>query len=249
MTTRVLVLGGTTEASEIVAALASEPDLHVVLSLAGRTERPAAHPVPVRVGGFGGVDGLVRHLSEAAVDLLVDATHPFAAVMGVHAAQAGAVTGIPRLKVVRPAWEPEPGDRWTSVADVAAAAAELARQSPRRALLTVGRQELEPFRTVPVPLLVRSIDPPDLTGFRSARVLLERGPFSLDHERDLLRREAIDVLVTKNSGGRATAPKLAAARELGVAVVMVERPAVPSGAQVGTAADAVAWVLERARAR
>ena len=244
----VLILGGTTEASAIATALVGDPAIRAVLSLAGRTRAPALPAIPARRGGFGGVDGLARHLRDAAVDVLVDATHPFAQQVSRHARAAAEQAGVPLLAVVRPAWQPHAGDDWTEVPDMAAAAQSLGA-SPRRVFLTVGQQELAPFAMAPWhDYLIRSVEPPDPGALPArARCIAARGPFAEADERRLLERHAIEVLVTKNSGGSATAAKLAAARALGLPVVMVARPAAaPDAMAVADAGQALAWLRHRA---
>jgi precorrin-6A/cobalt-precorrin-6A reductase len=194
----------------------------------------------VRVGGFGGVDGLAAWLRTHGTDAVVDATHPFASTMTAHAAAACAVAGVPLLRLERPAWSPVPGDDWRPVPDLAAAAETVAVEGDR-VFLTTGRTGLAVFAGVDRWFLVRSVDPPEPPVPARMRVLLDRGPFTLDGERALMREHAVDVLVTKNSGG--VAPKLAAARELGVPVVVVERPPLPPNViAVATVAAARDWV-------
>ncbi len=244
---RVLLLAGTSEASVLAALLVDRPGVEVVASLAGRTAEPVALPCAVRTGGFGGVDGLVRTLREGRYDALVDATHPFAAVMPQHAAEAAAVVGTPRLRVVRPPWRSVPGDDWHEVSDLAEAATALARLDAHRVFLTTGRLELQPFAGLPgVHIVVRSIEPPEPLPLdpRTTTVVLARGPFTIDDERALLRDHRVDTLVTKNSGAEATAAKLVAARALGIRVVMVRRPSGPPGPEVASPDAAVDW-LER----
>lgn len=235
MPMRVLILGGTTEASAIARGLAGDTRFEVVLSFAGRTIAPVPPPVPYRVGGFGGATGLTAYIAAHGVDVLVDATHPFAAQMRAHAA----TVAIPRIAVLRPAWLREPGDDWRDVASMAAAAAALGTQ-PRRVFLTVGQQELAPFGP-PHRYLIRSVDPL-LAVPPGAVAFTARGPFDVAGERALLADHDIQILVTKNSGGSATAAKLVAARALGVAVVMVARPPLPAGDIVPDAAGALAWL-------
>jgi precorrin-6A/cobalt-precorrin-6A reductase len=240
---RILILGGSTEASTLARALAPLPGCEVVVSYAGRTRARVETPGAVRVGGFGGVDGLVGYLRDTAVDVLLDATHPFAATMPFHAAAAGDATGVPRLRVCRPPWEPVGGDRWHPVPDLAGAAAEVVALGARRVFLTTGRQELAPFAGVAgVWFLVRAIEPPDPMPLRDATVVLARGPFAEAGELTLLTEHRIDAVVSKNSGGTAAAAKLAAARRLGLPVVMVERPPTPPGPVAPTADDALGWL-------
>jgi precorrin-6A/cobalt-precorrin-6A reductase len=246
----VLILGGTTEASAIAAGLAGDPAIHAVLSLAGRTRAPVLPAIGVRSGGFGGVDGLVRYLRAHAIDVLVDATHPFAAQISRHALQAATQAGIARLAVIRPAWAPRPGDAWTMVADMAGAVAALGT-APKKVFLTVGQQELAPFRAAPWhDYLIRSVEPPDPAFLPPrARCIAARGPFALADEHALLAGEAIEMVVTKNSGGSATAAKLEAARLLGLPVVMVARPPGVEGPMVEDAAEALAWLRHQASTR
>jgi precorrin-6A/cobalt-precorrin-6A reductase len=241
---RVLLLGGTTEASALARRLASRPGLDLTVSLAGRTSNPLPLPGTVRIGGFGGVAGLERWLRENGTHVVVDATHPFAAEMPHHAAAACDTVTVPRLRLLRPGWPELPGDRWHHVPDLEAAAAELAAMGARRVFVTTGRMELEPYAKLSgVWFLLRSVEPPDPLPFPDAEVILDRGPFGEDSERDLMRRHRIDALVTKNSGGPAGA-KLAAARSLGIPVVIVDRPPAPDGPTVETVDEAEAWVDE-----
>jgi len=244
---RVLILGGTTEASALARALAADARFEPVLSLAGTTRAPRPQPVRLRTGGFGGAEGLARHLREHGVALLVDATHPFAAAISGNAVIAAREAAVPLLRVSRPAWTPVPGDRWTAVDSMADAVAALGA-APRRVLLTVGQKELAAFRAAPWHrYTVRSVDPPDPAALPpGARVITATGPFALDAERALLREGGIEWLVCKNSGGTATAAKLRAARELGVAVAMLGRPDVAEAPCVAADAEgALRWLLER----
>jgi precorrin-6A/cobalt-precorrin-6A reductase len=233
---RILILGGTTEARQLAGRLAARPDLAVTLSLAGRTAAPAPQPVPVRVGGFGGAAGLAAWLRAQAIDLLIDATHPYAARMSVNAAEAAARAEVALIALDRPAWVPSAGDRWTVVPDMPAAVQALG-DAPRGAFLALGRNELAPFVAAPQHFyLIRSVDPvePQLA-VPHAAYLTGRGPFDEAGERELLARHRIDVIVAKNSGGAATYGKLAAARSLGLAVIMLARPVrppVPAAASV-----------------
>ncbi|TIO77993.1 MAG: cobalt-precorrin-6A reductase [Mesorhizobium sp.] len=228
MTHRILILGGTTEARQLAGKLARRKDFSVTLSLAGRTESPVAQGVPVRVGGFGGAEGLAVYLSEEHVHLLIDATHPYAARISANAAEAAKQTGVPIIALRRPGWEPVAGDRWTFVDGVAEAAKALG-MAPRRVLLAIGRQEAGAFEAAPQHhYLIRSVDPvePKLA-VPDAVYLLARGPFPEADERALLEKHGIDAVVSKNSGGDATYGKLAAARALGIEVIIVRRPPLP----------------------
>ncbi|WP_229927214.1 cobalt-precorrin-6A reductase [Kitasatospora indigofera] len=244
---RVLILGGTTEARLLAAALATgpaaDPGRLVTSSLAGRVAEPRLPAGQVRIGGFGGAAGLADWLRAERVEALVDATHPFAEVMSRNAAEAAAATGVPLLALRRPGWSPAEGDRWHPVASLAEAAAALPALG-RRVLLTTGRQGMAAFAGLDaLHFVARSVDPPAEPLPAHTEVLLARGPFTLADERALLREHRIDVLVTKDSGGAATAPKLTAARELGLPVVIVRRPELPGGVPVAEdVAAAVAWL-------
>jgi precorrin-6A/cobalt-precorrin-6A reductase len=245
---KILILGGTTEASAIAKALAGDSRFDAILSFAGATKAPRQPPIAWRRGGFGGFEGLVSYLQNANIDLLIDATHPFAAQMKRHAAIASQIAKIPLLGVLRPPWKPESGDRWTIVPDMPHAAAALGTD-PRRVLLTIGQKDLAAFQSAPQHhYVVRSVDPPSVPP-ANAVVITARGPFDEADEMALLRAHGIEVLVTKNSGGSATAPKLAAARKLGVAVVMVARPALPDMATVPDAESALRWLDHEAARR
>jgi precorrin-6A/cobalt-precorrin-6A reductase len=241
--TRVLILGGTTEARHLAERLAPRHDLDVTLSLAGRTSNPVPHPVPVRIGGFGGPEGLADHLTSARINRLIDATHPYAAQMSANAAQAARLAGVPLLALRRPAWQAVAGDRWTEVADTRAAAHALG-DAPRRVFLALGRNEIAAFVAVPQHhYLVRSVDPvePPLA-VPSAAYIQARGPFREADDRALLAAHHIDVVVSKNSGGDAAYGKIAAARALGIAVILLRRPTLPEVPAVETVDDAVAWL-------
>ena len=194
------------------------------MSLAGRTAAPAPQALPTRVGGFGGVDGLVAHIAAHRIAVLVDATHPFAAAISRNAREAASRAGIPLVAVGRPPWRPQAGDDWREVADVAAAAAALG-SAPRRVFLTIGRQQLGAFAGAPQHhYLVRTVDPVDAQLLPDARWIEARGPFDANAEMALMRGEGIEILVTKNSGGDATSGKLESARRLALPVIMVRRP-------------------------
>lgn len=246
---RILVLGGTTEASRLAKALADRPDIAATLSLAGRTETPAAQPIPTRVGGFGGAEGLAAYLRDHGIAALVDATHPFAAQISRNAAEAARATGVPIVALVRPAWACAPGDDWREVETLEEAALAIGA-APKRVLLTTGRLGLASFAAAQQHhYVIRTIDPPEaevLARLPDHVMLYDRGPFDLAAERDLMLRERIEVVVTKNSGGAATYPKIVAARELGLPVVIQQPPARPDVVQVHDVAGVLAF-LERLR--
>ncbi|GAA2063485.1 cobalt-precorrin-6A reductase [Streptomyces albiaxialis] len=244
----VLILGGTTEARRVAELLHPAPGLRLTSSLAGRVASPRLPPGEVRVGGFGGSGGLAGWLREQRVDALIDATHPFAGTISFHAAEAAAMAHVPLLALRRPGWVPGEGDDWHDAGSLEEAARVLPMLG-HRVFLTTGRMGLAVFSGLETPwFLVRSVEPPEGPCPPRMEVLLDRGPFTLDGERELLRRHRIDVVVTKDSGGTATAPKLTAAREAGLPVVVVRRPSAPEGVPVVRDPDAAAeWVRGRAQ--
>jgi precorrin-6A/cobalt-precorrin-6A reductase len=240
---RILVLGGTTEASALAAKLAERADIDAILSLAGRTTNPRPSPLPTRTGGFGGAEGLARWLTEHQIDAVVDATHPFAAMMSRNAAAACFRLGLPLLGLRRPPWPAQPGDRWIEVATMVDAVGALG-PAPHRVFLTIGRLELAPFATAPQhSYLVRSIEPiGDALTVPHVQELRARGPFHEPDERALLESKHIDIIVTKNSGGSGTYAKIAAARALGLPVIVVARPEKPAVAEVASVGAALNWI-------
>ncbi|MFJ6792689.1 cobalt-precorrin-6A reductase [Streptomyces sp. NPDC091268] len=265
----VLILGGTTEARRLAEALAdpagpgpgpaaaAEParpptvpagfaltgPTRVTTSLAGRVGSPVLPPGETRVGGFGGPAGLAAWIRGHGVTHVVDATHPFAERMSFNAAEAAAATGVPLLALRRPGWTAGPGDDWTCVGSLGEAA-DVLPSLGARAFLTTGRTGLHTFaHLTDTWFLVRSVDPPAAPTPPLLEVLLARGPFALQDERELLASRRIDVVVTKDSGGAATAPKLTAAREAGLPVLVVRRPPVPLGVpEAGSVAAALRWL-------
>jgi precorrin-6A/cobalt-precorrin-6A reductase len=239
----ILILGGTAEARQLAARLAPRADLAVTLSLAGRTASPAAQPVPVRSGGFGGADGLAHYLTAQRIDALIDATHPYAATISENAVRAATRARVAFVALRRPPWPRLAGDRWIEVADVADAVAALG-EAPRRVFVTLGRNELAPFGRAPQHhYLIRSVDPvePPLA-LPHADYLTARGPFDEAAERALMTKERIALVISKNSGGPASYGKIAAARTLGVDVVMLQRPALPAAPGVETVDEVLAWL-------
>jgi precorrin-6A/cobalt-precorrin-6A reductase len=230
----VLILGGTAEARALAAALVDD-GVPVVSSLAGRVRDPARPAGEVRVGGFGGADGLAAWIAEHRVTAVVDATHPFASTMTAHAVAACAAADVPLVVLRRPGWPPEPGWVWADTLDEAAARLPALGT---RVFLTTGRTSLAAFAHLDLEFLIRCVDPPSGALPRRARVLLDRGPFTVDGERALLREHGIEVLVTKDSGGPLTSAKLAAARAEGVRVLVVRRPPVPPGVDAVETVDA-----------
>ncbi|MEE1813433.1 cobalt-precorrin-6A reductase [Streptomyces sp. BE133] len=234
----ILILGGTTEARQLAAELTGpggDATVRITTSLAGRVARPRMPAGDVRIGGFGGPQGLADWLRTHSVDTVVDATHPFAGNISANAAAAANATGTALFALRRPGWTAGPGDHWHSADDLAHAAAQLPALG-HRIFLTTGRLGLAAFAAAPgadtLHFLVRSVEPPEPPLPRDTDVLLDRGPYTVEGETALLRERAIDVLVTKDSGGPATAAKLTAARNLGLPVVVVRRPPPPEGVPV-----------------
>jgi precorrin-6A/cobalt-precorrin-6A reductase len=240
-----LILGGTGEAAILARAVLARfgETLNLTTALAGRTQRPGPLPGRIRIGGFGGAAGLAAYLTEHGVDRLIDATHPFAARISTAARLACKEARVPRLLLLRPPWRRHSLDRWIEVNSMAAAA-EIVGRFGRRAFLTVGAGEVTSFAAATgVHFLVRLIDPPKRPlPLHSYDVMVGRGPFALAEERHRLKRHAIDVLVCKASGGAATEAKILAARELGLPVIMVQRPPPEPGDAVETVEAAVDWV-------
>jgi precorrin-6A/cobalt-precorrin-6A reductase len=242
-TSRTLILGGTIEARLLADALAKRPGVTVTLSLAGRTANPLPQPVPVRIGGFGGADGLAAYLRDERIDALIDATHPYAATISANAAEAVRATGVPLVALRRKAWTKVDGDSWVEVATMDEAVRALG-QAPRRVFLALGRKELQPFTAAPQHVyLIRSVDPVDPPlAVPHAIYIAARGLFSEAEDRALLKRHRIDVVVAKNSGGSATYGKIAAARTLQLPVIMLARPALPEVSSVATVEEALVWL-------
>ena len=241
---KLLILGGTSEASQLARALSGDTRFDTTVSLAGRTRHPAPQPVTTRLGGFGGAEGLARHLVVEQIELLIDATHPFAVRISHNAAIAAATCGVPLLSVQRLEWQPSAGDNWIIVGDVTAAV-EVLGKIPRVVFLTIGRKDLPLFAAAPWHhYVIRTVDPPppDLLP-STVEIIAARGPFQEADERRLLAERRVDILVTKNSGGSATGAKLHAARALALPVVMVARPPRPQVCPVvSDAAGALTWL-------
>ncbi|MGQ0676585.1 MAG: cobalt-precorrin-6A reductase [Rhodospirillales bacterium] len=247
---RLLILGGTAEAAELARRAL---DLHggrldVISSLSGATAEPVPPPGRVRSGGFGGPEGLARYLRDEAVDFLIDATHPFAAVMQISAAEAAAATGVARCRLLRPPWPREAGDRWIDARDAAEAAQAVAALGGR-AFLALGNlgggRELQAFAGLAgKPFLLRAISPPPMKLPAGWRFLQARGPFTVADERRLFAERRIAAVVSRQSGGAGAYAKIQAARELGLPVVMIRRPPVPPPPVVDSVEHALDW-LER----
>jgi precorrin-6A/cobalt-precorrin-6A reductase len=243
-----LILGGTREARELArrATLEVGRRVRVITSLAGRREQPPTLAGEVRIGGFGGVPGMIQYLAGNAIDMVVDATHPFSATISDHAATACLTAGVPRIQLRRPAWRLPPKAEWLEADDAADAAGLLGRFA-RRVFLTTGVKDLAQFSGVAgVWFLVRLMDAPKASlPLRSYETVIGRPPYSLEDERELLRVHEIDTMVAKASGGDATAAKITAAAEAGVKIVLIRRPPPEPGPLADSVDACLAWVRER----
>ncbi len=240
--TRVLLLGGTSEASRLAAALA-EACVEAIFSYAGRTDAPIPQPLPTRIGGFGGVEGLVRYIAAEGITHIVDATHPFAAGMSRNAITAAAKTGAKLIALERKPWQRQAGDDWRLVADVEAAVESLPAE-PTRVFLAIGRQNVAAFAARPEhDYLLRFIDEPrEPIALPHHEVVVARGRFSFESDMELMHQRAIRWIVSKNAGGDAAGAKIAAARALRLPVTMIARPAIPARATVETVAEVMEWL-------
>lgn len=226
-----------------MARALAEAEVDAVYSYAGRTETPVAQPLPVRVGGFGGVEGLAAYLRAEAITHLVDATHPFAARISRNAMEACAATGTPLIALEREPWQASVGDRWIHVRDVVGAVTALG-EAPRRVFLAIGRQNLEAFAVAPQHHYhLRLVDPPtEPLPLPRADAVIARGPFTVEGDRALLQNHRIEVIVAKNAGGAGAEAKLVAARELGLPVILIDRPQVPERRVARTVGEVMAWL-------
>jgi precorrin-6A/cobalt-precorrin-6A reductase len=240
---RILILGGTTEARVLGERLAQRDGYDVTISLAGRTASPVKHAVAVRIGGFGGAAGLADYLVAHRIEALIDATHPYATIISQNAVAAARQTQVPFVTLRRPPWIAIAGDRWIDVNHAGEAAAAIGQQ-PCSVFVTIGRNELAPFAGAPQHrYLIRSVDrvePP--LAVPHATYLTARGPFDEADDRALMQAHGIDVVIAKNSGGAAAYGKIAAARSLGVGVIMLRRPAAPEAPAVETIEEAIGWL-------
>ena len=244
---RILILGGTTEAAQLARAVERRRGLKVISSLAGRTREPAPLPGATRSGGFGGIEGLIRFIREEKIDVVVDATHPYAEQISRHAVVASRSTGVPLVRLERPPWPRQSGDRWALV-DSVTEAARVCPDYGRRTFLTVGGKELQAFANMErMWFLVRLVEPPlEPLPLLHSQVVTGRGPFSAEEERKLLQQHRVDMIVAKNSGGDATYGKIAAARSLGLPVILVRRPVppfdLPASATFSAVEEVIAWL-------
>jgi precorrin-6A/cobalt-precorrin-6A reductase len=238
----ILVLGGTTQATALARAL-SDGGYDAVFSYAGRVEHPKAQPLPTRIGGFGGVDGLVDYLHDHHITHVIDATHPFAAQMSRNAVEACTKANVALIALTRPEWSAQPGDRWTHVPDMAGAVAALDRAACR-VMLAIGKQHVAEFAVRSEHyFLLRMIEQTEATKlFSNSDVVIAKGPFDLAGDLALMRAHNINVLVSKNAGGAAARAKIDAAREIGIEVIMIDRPKLPERTVVSAAADALDWI-------
>lgn len=244
--TNILILGGTTEASGLARALA-ERGARATLSYAGRTENPRMQPVPVRIGGFGGVEGLIDYLHRAGVTHIVDATHPFAATMSAHAVEAAERAGVAHVMLTRPAWQEREGDRWTHVADIAGAIDAL-EGAARRVMLALGKMHVEAFAAQSQHhYVLRFIDAPEAPpNLPRHHLVVDRGPFTVEGDLRLMREQGVQLVVAKNAGGTGARAKLDAARQLGLPVVMIDRPPLPKARVIHEVAEVVEWLCHSA---
>jgi precorrin-6A/cobalt-precorrin-6A reductase len=244
---RILLLGGTREANLMARALA-DAGLAAVYSYAGRTDAPMAQPIPQRVGGFGGINGLIAYLEAEKITHVVDATHPFASQMSTNAVFACKATGVPLVALERAPWVAGAGDRWTHVPDIEATVGALGDR-PQRVFLAIGRQHLAAFAVAPQHhYLLRLVDPPEGTlPFRDYSVVVARGPFSVTGDLALMRDHGTEVVVAKNAGGAGAVAKITAARELGLPVVLIDRPVIPERQVMRKVAAVMDWLHHPAR--
>ena len=244
---RLLILGGTGEAAALAQAAGErfETGLEITSSLAGRTNEPRSLPGAVRTGGFGGAEGLAQWLREAEIDMVVDATHPYAARISANARAACETLGLDRIILWRPPWMTQSGDNWIPVAD-AAEAAELLPSMGKRAFLALGSGELWRFAGVEGTwLMSRIAETPEPDATPPGFLVVGRGPFDADDELRLMEEQDIDLLVSRNSGGNATVGKITAARRRGIPVIMLERPAPEPGEQCSDLEEVLQWIARK----
>ena len=244
---RVLLLGGTTEANQISRALAAA-GIAGVYSYAGRTATPVPQPLPTRVGGFGGVDGLADYIRQERITHVIDATHPFANQMSGHAVEVCATASTPLIAYLREPWVEKPGDKWQHVDSFETAASALPEQ-PARIFLAIGRQQLAPFAAQPQHFyLLRLVDVLDTAmPLPNAEIVLARGPFTIEGDLALLRDNSITHVVTRNAGGEGARAKLDAARALGLPVIMIDRPSLPERRTAQSVDEIMRWLTQSAR--
>ena len=237
-----LILGGTTEANALAKSV-SEQGIPATYSYAGRVDTPRPQPVPTRVGGFGGTEGLARYIRDHEISHIVDATHPFAALMSRNAVEACASTATPLVALTRPAWVAQDGDSWQHVPDIDGAVDALSGPA-QRVFLAVGRMHLQDFAAQPQHhYLLRLVDEPETVPFPNRDVIISRGPFTEIEDRGLMERHGTQLVVSKNAGGTGARAKLDAARALGVPVLMIDRPVLPKRTEFSQVAQVLDWLL------
>jgi precorrin-6A/cobalt-precorrin-6A reductase len=239
---RALILGGTSDANLLADAVA-RAGVDAVYSYAGRTRVPTSQSLPIRVGGFGGASGLADYIRQQGITHVIDATHPFAAVMSCNAIAACATTGTPLIALERAPWEKAPGDNWIEVATIAAAVAALPEERTR-VFLAIGRQHIAPFGAKPQhAYTLRFVDPPGgALSLPDVDVIVSRGPFTLAGELELMRSRGIEWVIARNSGGTGAQAKIDAARELGLPVIMLARPDLPDRPRANSVAEVMQWL-------
>jgi len=244
-----LLLGGTTEARALAKRFAVA-GIEALYSYAGRTKSPQPVPIPTRIGGFGGSDGLAAYITQTGFTHIVDATHPFAAKMSHNAVAAAKATGTPLVALVRPAWTQGPGDTWADVPDIAHAVQALDTE-PQRVFLAIGRTEVAQFAARPEHFyLLRLVDPPSAPApLPDCKIITDRGPFTETADRALLEKYRISLVVTKNAGGTGARAKLDAARALGLPVLMINRPTVPPRHEVASLDAVMDWIAHNGTRR
>ena len=241
MRPNLLLLGGTTEATQLAQVLA-QASVSAVFSYAGRVASPRAQPLPVRVGGFGGVAGLSDYIAAQKITHVVDATHPFAAQMSTHAVAACHGLNVPLVALTRKPWVAVPGDDWIHVPDITSAAKALPKKE-KNVFLAIGRMHLAAFARLPLhTYLVRLIEPPVNPPFPRCQIEVAQGPFTVEGDLALMRRHHTELIVSKNAGGPAAYAKIEAARALRLPVVMIDRPAIPERAEVHAVQAVMDWM-------
>ncbi|CAI3923918.1 Precorrin-6x reductase (CobK) (PDB:4X7G) [Commensalibacter communis] len=247
MKKKILILGGTTEASALIQSCVDHVNYDLILSLAGVTKNPVLPPqVTARIGGFGGIVKMAEWMQGNNIHAVVDATHPFAQQITSNAYQAAHIVSIPYLRLERPAWQKEPGDIWHEVKTVEDAVLKLGKD-PLRVFVTIGRKELLPFKNGVVPhhYWIRSVDRPDECYLpRHAQLIQAKGPFDEADEIAFLKQHQIDCIVSKNSGGQTVYAKISAARKLKIPVLLIQRPIMESMPRVDTWQQAQQWILQ-----
>jgi precorrin-6A/cobalt-precorrin-6A reductase len=243
MSPNLLILAGTIEATRL-AQIVADRGIRATLSYAGRVERTKPQPIPKRIGGFGGPQGLAAYIKEHGITHVIDATHPFAAQMSTNAVEACQMTQTPLVALPRTPWRPQAGDCWTHVSDIPEAAMHLQNMPASRIMLAVGRMHLDDFAIAPQHFyLLRLVDPVDgPLPLPNAHAIISRGPFTIEDDRALMQKHSISWVVSKNAGGTGAMSKITAARDLGLPVIMIDRPHIPKRQELHDPADILPWV-------